>query len=245
MPYHEKISNDSTHRSNCTRTFERSPPKTWEFLFYIPNPLHPIEDDCDCSAHFCLILPDEYKRPSQRSNPCYRAVALITRKPRSSTKPDGSMTFRPHTAYCTCPKRLGELETSVTKRANETSSPGSKAIVSACNQYNRANSKNKGQFETWSWYNDSAVPIQAPKMIHIDSLHLMRPLTQPNFGVVLLSRSVRMVEDAFKRFRHSSEMTEASTKVAHNRLVMGGAGQTQRIVPHCGNKHTGRELIGC
>lgn len=222
MPLPKNASDDSLHRHNCRGAFGNVPPKPWEFLYYIPNPHHPIEDDEDCSAHFCLILPDEYKGTSQRSNPLYRAVALITRRPRSSTRAQGCMMFRPHTAYCTCPQRPGELETSVVNRVAEASGQGLKVIVSQCNQYNRTNPRNKGHFETWSWYNDSVVPIQAPKMVHIQCLHLVRSLTQPKFGVTLLNRSVLMFDEAFQRFKDGYEMTDATTTVSQNRLATGG-----------------------
>lgn len=223
MPHRGKTSNDSLHRYNCSKTFARSPPKPWEFLYYIPNPLHPLEDDDDCSAHFCLVLPDEYKRFAQRSDQSYRAVALITRKPRSSTKAHGCMVFRPHTAHCTCPKRSGELETSVVNRASDMPNQGPKVIVSTCSQYNRTDPKNKGHFETFKWFDDSVIPVQPPKMVHVDSLHLMRPLTQPRFGVTLLSRSVLMFEGAFKGFKERSETIEATMSVGQNWLATGGS----------------------
>lgn len=137
------------------------------------------------------------------------------------------MVFRPHTAYCTCPKRPEELETSVVNRLSEMSGQGQRSIVNQCNTYSRTDPKNKGQFETWGWANDSVMPIQAPKMVHIESLHLVRSLTQPRFGVALQSRSVSMFDEAFKRFKERGGMTGASTTVSHGRLATGGREPTQ------------------
>lgn len=130
--------------------------------------------------------------------------------------------FRPHTAYCTCPRRSGELETTVVNRVAIASGQGQRVIVSQCNLYSRTDPQNKGHFETWNWYDDSVIPIQAPKMVHIHSLHLVRSLTQPKFGVMLLNRSVLMFDDAFKRFKESYKTTEAGTMVSQSRLVTGG-----------------------
>lgn len=206
MPLPTDTADDCLHRFNCCETFLENPPKAWEFLFYIPNPHHPIHDDGGLSAHFCLVLPDDYKQglTCKLSSPAhhYRAVALITRKPRVSTRSKGYRIFRPHTARCTCPRTSaygeGELETSVFDRVSLTT------IESPCHLYDRADhKKNKGQFETWSWYANSVIPIQAPKMVHIDCLHLMRPLTQPRFGLTLHARSLVSLEDALRQFKES------------------------------------------
>ncbi len=227
MPLPKNASDDSLHRHNCREAFGKVAPKPWEFLYYIPNPHHPIEDDEDCSAHFCLVLPDEYKEASQRSNSLYRAVALVTRRPRSSTRPQGCMMFRPHTSCCKCPRRSGELETTVVNRVAIASGHGQKVIVSQCHLYSRTDPQNRGHFETWSWYDDSVIPIQPPKLVHIHSLHLVRSLTQPKFGVMLFNPSVLMFSDAFKRFKESYEMTDADTTVSQSRLVTGGP-----VAPH-------------
>ncbi|KAL8862835.1 MAG: hypothetical protein Q9178_000777 [Gyalolechia marmorata] len=107
--------------------------------------------------------------------------------------------FRPHTARCTCPKKAGELETSVIDR---------------------------GQFETWSWYANSVIPIQAPKMIHINCLHLMRPLTQPGFGLTLHARSLVSLEDALKQFKEDPRRLPVAREEAglvHKRDTFGQA----------------------
>lgn len=222
MPLPKNASNDSLHRFNCCEAFKRCPPKAWEFLFYIPNPHHPIEGDGDCSAHFCLVLPDAYKEASCKLDPAYRAVALITRRPRSSIRSQGYMIFRPHTACCTCPKRPRELETSVVNREIEESNQGSKRIESPCHLYDRHRTTNRGHFETWSWYNDSVIPIQAPKMVHIECLHLKRPLTQPRFGLALDYLSVLMFEEMFRDFRETRKNDDESIPVGQRRVVAGG-----------------------
>ncbi|KAI4191183.1 MAG: hypothetical protein LQ348_003545 [Seirophora lacunosa] len=216
MPLPKNASDDCLHRNNCHKAFRTSPPRAWEFLYYIPNEHHPIKDDEGCSAHFCLVLPDDYKRAVQRSNPFYRAVALITRRPRSITKSQGCMLFRPHTANCTCPRRSGELETSVVNRESEA---GPKAIVNACSTYSRTDTKNRGHFETWSWYDDSVIPVQVPKLVHVECLHLIRSLTQSKFGVTLLSRSVLVFEKAFERFKETSGATGTIKMVPTNQPV--------------------------
>ncbi|KAL8846273.1 MAG: hypothetical protein Q9221_008628 [Calogaya cf. arnoldii] len=129
MPPPTAAADDSLHRSYCCKTFLKTPPKPWEFLFYIPNPNHPIHDDESLSPHFCLVLPDDYKQgltcKHSSSADQYRAVALVTRKPRFSKISKGYKVFKPHTARCTCPVVNGELETNVFDR-------------------------NRGRFETWS-----------------------------------------------------------------------------------------------
>ena len=206
MPLPTDAADDSLHRFNCCATFSKIPPKAWEFLFYIPNHHHPIQGDEGLRAHFCLVLPDEYKRSltcntssssSSSSAENYRAVALITRKPRFSTRSKGYRVFKPHTAHCTCAQTsAAELETSVFDRVSLTT------IESPCHLYNRSDkAKNKGHFETWSWYANSVIPIQAPKMVHVDCLHLMRPLTQPRFGLTLNAGSLKSLEGALRQFR--------------------------------------------
>ncbi|KAL9604797.1 MAG: hypothetical protein Q9219_000245 [cf. Caloplaca sp. 3 TL-2023] len=251
MPLPKTASSDSLHRHNCAASFRKTPPKAWEFLFYIPNPNHPIADDGDCSAHFCLVLPDAYKRPllasaSSASSSCrkdndnededeasYRAVALVTRRPRwwlseESKRRKEYLLFRPHTAECTCPPRMmrgrlagGELGTAVVNRVgrNNVSKGGgaggasSKVITSPCHQYSRTDKANRGHFETWSWYDDSVIPVQAPKMVHIECLHLKRPLTQPRFGLVLEAPSVVRFEEAFKAFCFRREISSSGKVV--------------------------------
>lgn len=219
MPLPKNAPDDSLHRFNCCKTFKESPPRAWEFLFYIPNPLHPIEDDGDCSAHFCLVLPDSSKQRSVVHDPSYRAVALITRKPRSSTKQHGYIMFRPHTTCCTCPKRPRELETSVIDRVSNASSLGPEVIESPCHLYSRTDRKNKGHFETWSWYDHSVIPIQAPKMIHVECLHLMRPLTQPRFGLMLNHQSVLAFHKLFQCYKETSKRSIKDTEVGPRRLA--------------------------
>ncbi|KAL8963289.1 MAG: hypothetical protein Q9193_000429 [Seirophora villosa] len=140
MPLPKNASDDCLHRNNCHKAFRTSPPRAWEFLYYIPNEHHPIEDDEGCSAHFCLVLPDDYKRALKR-----------------------------------------------------------------------------GHFETWSWYDDSVIPVQVPKLVHVECLHLIRSLTQSKFGVTLLSRSVLVFEKAFERFKETSGTTGTIKMVATNR----------------------------
>ena len=211
---------DSLHRYNCCETFLKTPPQPWEFLFYIPNPHHPTQNDGGLSAHFCLVLPDDYKQGLCRHSSCHRAVALITRAPRFSTRSKGYRIFRPHTARCTCPKTAGELETSVIDRVSLTT------IESPCHFYNRTDRKNKGHFETWSWYANSVIPIQAPKMIHINCLHLMRPLTQPRFGLTLHAPSVVSLEDALKQFKEDPKrlpVVREEAGLIHKRDTFGQA----------------------
>ncbi|KAI4214997.1 MAG: hypothetical protein LQ349_009186 [Xanthoria aureola] len=210
MPLPADAADDCLHRFNCCETFTQNPPKAWEFLFYIPNPNHPIHDDGGLRSHFCLVLPDDYKHAGLTcqlgaSAHHYRAVALITRKPRVSTRSNGYRIFRPHTARCTCPTTTTslaaadggeELETRVFDRVSLTT------IESPCHSYNRADhKKNRGQFETWSWYANSVIPIQAPKIVHVDCLHLMRPLTQRKFGLTLHARSLLSLDEALGQFK--------------------------------------------
>ncbi|KAL8803417.1 MAG: hypothetical protein Q9182_003215 [Xanthomendoza sp. 2 TL-2023] len=205
MPPPSTAPDDSLHRHNCRYTFSKHPPQPWEFLFYIPNPNHPLHTDEKLTAHFCLLLPDAYKRPSSTTTtnlPSHRAIALITRKPRSSTKSKGYLVFRPHTTHCTCPRTApGELETHVVDRALGTRIPSP-----TCTSYDRADVKNKGHFETWSWFDSSVIPIQAPKTVHVECLHLMRPLTQPRFGLVLHAAGVERLEMALGRFREKGRV---------------------------------------
>lgn len=207
MPLPTNAPDDFLHRFNCRSAFERTPPKAWEFLFYIPNPHHPIRDDGHCRSHFCLVLPDVYKKASCAQDDRYRAVALVTRTPRSSIKHQGCMIFRPHTASCTCPKRPGELGTSVVNRVSHSSNNNLCVIESPCHLYDRSDMRNKGHFETWSWYHNSVIPIQAPKMVHVESLHLLRPLTQPKFGLVLNSPHLVIFDQVFGRFKDLWDLT--------------------------------------
>lgn len=221
MPLPKSASNDALHRFNCSEAFDKCPPKAWEFLFYIPNPHHPIEGDGDCSAHFCLVLPDAYKQGRYRSDSSYRAVALITRRPRSPSRSQGYMIFRPHTASCTCPERAGELETNAVNREVEASNHQHKRIESPCHLYSRTSKQNRGHFETWSWYDDSVIPIQAPKMVNIECLHLKRPLTQPRFGIVLDYRSILIFDDVFRQFKETLKTNNESQTVGRRRLAAG------------------------
>lgn len=218
MPLPKCASNDGLHRFNCSKAFHKCPPKAWEFLFYIPNPLHPIEGDVDCSAHFCLVLPDAYKQGKYKSDPAYHAVALITRRPRSPSKSQGYMIFRPHTTSCTCPERPGELETHVVDREVEVSNYQYKKIESPCHLYNRTSKHNKGHFETWSWYDDSIIPVQAPKMVNIACLHLKRPLTQSRFGLVLDHRSMLMFDNVFEKYKEALNMNDNTQIIGQRRL---------------------------
>ena len=221
MPLPKNAADDSLHRFNCCEAFARCPPKAWEFLFYIPNPQYPvssfqvskpyldmltpkslqIKGDLGLKAHFCLVLPDAYKESSCKSDPAYRAIALITRRPQSSTKSQGHIILRPHTD-CTCARRPSELETSVVNRELSVC----KQEKNPCHLYDRTSKQNRGHFETWSWYDDSVIPIQTPKMVHVDCLHLKRPLTQPRFGLILDYRSALMFDEGFKRFKKSLNM---------------------------------------
>lgn len=143
------------------------------------------------------------------------------------TKPHGCMIFRPHTANCTCPRRPGELETSVVNRVSEAPGQGQKAIVNACSTYNRTDVKNKGHFETWSWYDDSVIPVQLPKLVHIECLHLVRSLTQAKFGVLLLGCSIPVFEKAFERFKENSDTTETMKIAPISRPATGVPRPTQ------------------
>ncbi|KAL8804154.1 MAG: hypothetical protein Q9200_005932 [Gallowayella weberi] len=226
-PSNTNAPDDSLHRHNCRQTFQKTPPQPWEFLFYIPNPNHPLHDDEGLSAHFCLLLPDTYKQQQQQGGLCrhgsssssssssYRAVALITRKPRSSTKSRGYMVFRPHTAQCACKKTPGELETHVVDRQKS----GTMIPSPSCQSYDRADAKNKGHFETWSWYDNSVIPIQAPKTVHVDCLHLMRPLTQPKFGLVLTPPGIEKLEQALKPFREMGKVMPTIRKMSQRFLT--------------------------
>lgn len=80
-----------------------------------------------------------------------------------------------------------------------------------CTRYDRQNAK--GQFETWSWFKDSCIPLQAPKMVHVDSLHLMRPLTQRKFGLRVAEHDVRRLETSFLKFRSGSSRGEREVAV--------------------------------
>ncbi|KAL9043953.1 MAG: hypothetical protein Q9214_002879, partial [Letrouitia sp. 1 TL-2023] len=141
--------------------------------------------------------------------------------------------FRPHTARCLCGSaQPGQIETKVFNRLlplpTTTSTPtvpprgqtdanqrarhahmhththSSKAedYDQPCTRYDRQSAK--GQFETWSWFKDSCIPLQAPKMVHIDSLHLIRPLTQRKFGLRVAEPDVRRLEASFLKFRSGS-----------------------------------------
>ena len=167
----------------------------WEFLYYIPNPNYPIEDDGDCSSHFGLILPDSYKQAEVASDPSFKAVALVTRHPRT----DKYLTFRPHTASCSCSRRPGDVSTKVVNRSGKAKA-GPFTLETPCVGYWRTNPENKGSFEPWEWQATSCIPLQAPKMIHIDALHLMRARTQRDFGVMLDLKSVLVVDELLKQF---------------------------------------------
>ncbi|KAL8671720.1 MAG: hypothetical protein Q9168_003791 [Polycauliona sp. 1 TL-2023] len=214
MPLPTNAADDCLHRYNCCEAFMKTPPKAWEFLFYIPNHHHPIQDDEGLSSHFCLVLPDDYKQSlmmtcthnsssssSSSSSTAaaqedYRAVALITRKPRFSTRHKGYRVFKPHTARCTCAQTSSTaMETNVFDRVNSTT------VESPCHLYNRLDKRNKGHFETWSWFTNSVIPIQAPKMVHVNCLHLLRPLTQPRMGVTLHASSLASLDDALRQFK--------------------------------------------
>ncbi|KAL8686886.1 MAG: hypothetical protein Q9218_006790 [Villophora microphyllina] len=131
----------------------------------------------------------------------YRAVALVTRNPQSSTKQQG--------------------RTSVINRVSDALNDTSCTVESPCHLYDRADKRNKGHFETWSWYENSVIPIQAPKMVHIESLHLLRPLTQAKFGVVLKSQHAMTFDNAFGRFKATDleELTEKATEQAQGLQV--------------------------
>ncbi|KAL9611537.1 MAG: hypothetical protein Q9167_003821 [Letrouitia subvulpina] len=68
-----------------------------------------------------------------------------------------------------------------------------------CTKYDPQNAK--GHFETWSWFKDSCIPLQEPKMVHVDSLHLMRPLMQRRFGLRVAERDVLRLEASFWKFQ--------------------------------------------
>ncbi|KAI4217261.1 MAG: hypothetical protein LQ351_000570 [Letrouitia transgressa] len=234
MPPPSCAENDGLHWNNCLVTLSQSAPQPWEFLFYIPSPNHPISSDPGCPAHFALVLPPSYKPPSCRNRADYHAVALVTRNPRSlNTKGAGAryVTFRPHTARCLCGSaQQGQIETQVFNRllCPTTTAPAvtiggridadqgarhmymhsSKAndYDQPCAKYGRQNAK--GQFETWSWFKDSCIPLQAPKMVHVDSLHLMRPLTQRKFGLRVMEHDIRRLEASFSKFRSGSNGEE-------------------------------------
>lgn len=212
MPLPTNAPDDCLHRFNCSSTFARIAPKAWEFLFYIPNPHHPIQDDGHCRSHFCLVLPDVYKIASYAQDNRYRAIALVTRTPRSCIRHQGCLILRPHTASCTCPKRPGELGTSVVNRVSDGLNDTLCVFESPCHLYHRSDVRNRGHFETWSWYDNSVIPIQAPKMVRVESLHLLRPLTQPKFGLILNPPHMVAFDVIFGRFKDLWDLSTREPK---------------------------------
>ncbi len=156
-----------------------------EILHYIPNAASKIPGYEALDSHYVLVLDDLYKNDSYRYNSDWCACLVISSHPPPELH---HHPLRPRTEPCHNPESATHLSTTLCDRFHALNCPH----MPYCTHVTMNSKYDRKFWRAWHWFADTQISLEAPKMVHRSSLHVLRPMT-PSLAVQMSADSLETV----------------------------------------------------